>query len=203
MDVRAGRILTRRLRSQAGNAHRPRFHVRFNQDIPWLGRVSKTFLTLENPTSAHSYLLTKSTKRRDWSHNMEGQLNLIMESWNLIKKEPCCLCSAPDVTVVHVPSGYDVVRDCPNCIRYLIGERVVQRIREGSPTLAIRQILPSLSQAARRVAQDGDAGKEPGPELMDFSAILDEGLGWLLFIDEEVGAAEIAAAEQSLEGRES
>ena len=107
----------------------------------------------------------------------------------------CFLCgSSASVTNDPIEGGYYCVSGCDNCVRYRIRGDVVD-----SPALDLRSILPRLSAAARRVARDVDAGKEP-PE--QFAAhVVSHGGRRLLQITDEMAAAEIAANEGFLQNQ--
>ena len=107
----------------------------------------------------------------------------------------CFLCGS-SATVVLDPSegGYYCVRDCEKCSRYRIRVGVVD-----SPALVVRGLFPRLSAAARRVARDVDAGKEP-PELLE-AHVISEGGKQSRQITDEQAAAEIAANEELLQNR--
>jgi hypothetical protein len=68
-----------------------------------------------------------------------------------------------------------------------------------SPALDVRGLFPRLSAAARRVARDVDAGKEP-PELLA-AHVVSEGGRRLLQITDKMAAAEIAANEDFLQNQ--
>ena len=106
----------------------------------------------------------------------------------------CFLCGS-SATVVLDPSegGYYCVSGCDKCVRYRIRGGVVD-------SLALDVgLFPRLSAAARRVARDVDAGKEP-PELLA-AHVISEGGKQSLQITDEQAAAEIAANERLLQNR--
>jgi hypothetical protein len=107
----------------------------------------------------------------------------------------CFLCGAT-ASVVLDPSegGYYTVRDCEKCLRYRIRGYVVD-----APSLDLRGLFPRLSAAARRIAGDVDAGKEPPEQLA--AHVVFQGGRRLLQITDEQAAAEIAANEELLQNR--